>query len=106
MTNEEFVLFIDPSNTVTQLLLAYFIAIQLVVAPLAHHEWPDNMNNARAEVTTGLIEWVEKIFESVPADLLIYLMWPMDIVNSVRAEIAGQGTFPSRVLQLKSPQTV
>ncbi len=106
MTNEEFILFIDPSNTVTQLQLAYFIAIQLIVSPLAQHEWPENMNNARAEVTTGLIEWVEKIFETVPAELLIYLMWPMDIVNTVRAEIAGQGTFPSRVLQLKSPQSV
>lgn len=101
MSNDDFALFISPTNTVTQMLLAYFVSVQLLMSPIAQYEWPENMIHARAEVLTGFLEWAEKIFETVPSDMLIYLMWPMDVVGTVRAEITNRGDPPGKILQMK-----
>jgi hypothetical protein len=101
-THEQFAAFVNPDNLVMRVLLAYFISLQFVMTPLSTHEWPDQMEFQKPEALTGMIEWSEKIFESTPADLLAYLQWPMEIVGTVRAEIAGHKVETSRILKGRS----
>jgi hypothetical protein len=101
-THEEFAAFINPNNLVMRVLLAYFISLQFVMTPLSTYEWPERMELEKPEALTGMIEWSDKIFESTPPDLLVYLQWPMEIVGTVRAEIEGHKVETSRILKGRS----
>ena len=101
-THEQFAAFVNPNNLVMRVLLAYFISLQFVMTPLSTYEWPDRTDLDKPEALTGMIEWSEKIFESTPPDLLVYLQWPMEIVGTVRAEIAGHKVETSRILKGRS----
>ena len=101
-THEQFAAFVNPNNFVMRILLAYFITLQFIMTPLSTHEWPDRAELERPEALTGMIEWSDKIFENTPADLLVYLQWPMQIVGTIRAEIAGHEVETSRILRGKS----
>jgi len=102
VSHEQFAAFVNPNNLVMRVLLAYFISLQFVMTPLSTHEWPDRAELERPEALVGMIEWSEKIFESTPADLLVYLQWPMEVVGTVRAEIAGHKVETCRILNGRS----
>ena len=101
-SHEQFAAFVNPNNLVMRILLAYFTSLQFVMTPLTTHEWPGRAELERPEALTGMIEWSEKIFESTPEDLLVYLQWPMEIVSAVRAEIADHKVETSRILKGRS----
>src|SRR2546430_13318534 len=51
--------------------------------------------------SSDLIEWSEKIFESTPADLLVYLQWPMEVVGRSEehtSELQSQSNLVCRLL--------
>ena len=101
-SHEQFADFVNPNNLVMRVLLAYFISLQFIMMPLSTHEWPDRAEHGKPEAMTGMIEWSDKIFESTPEDLLAYLQWPMEIVGTVRAEIAGHKLETGRILKGRS----
>ena len=90
MSHEDFAYFINSHNLAIQLLLAYFLATQFIMAPLAQYEWPDHAPKVGAEVLLGTIQWAEKIFEKISPLWESYLEWPKKIVRIVRAEISNQ----------------
>jgi len=98
---DAFKTFLDPNNLAALLLLAYFIAIQLLMIPLAAHEWPNRADVGRVRVLYGIIEWAKGIFERLEASSLRHLLdWPKTIVSAAVAEINGDLPPGPPVLQL------
>ena len=105
LNHEEFAAFVDPNNVVIQMLLAYFIAIQAVMAPLAQYEWPERADQVRPEILLGIVDWLDKIVEKMPEHMQPYLRWPAAIACCVRAEIVGLSPDTPKVLRLESRYT-
>ena len=102
MSHEDFPIFVDTNNMTTQLLLAYFISIQLVITPLAQYEFPHRADVVRAEIALGHVEWAERIFDKLPLAMQKYTQWPRMIIETVKAEIADPDIEAPIVLRLKS----
>jgi len=90
MSHEDFLRFVHPDNMISQLLMAYFICLQFVMAPLMKHEWLERASQIKPGQVTGMIEWVENVFATLPPEMQVYLQWPKEIIRTVRAELAGQ----------------
>ncbi|KEF60381.1 uncharacterized protein A1O9_01941 [Exophiala aquamarina CBS 119918] len=114
LCHDAFKTFLDPNNLMAQLLLAYFVGVQLLMVPLAAAEYPNRADVSRVRVLFGTIEWAEGIFERLEAsnsELKCHLEWPKNIARTVVAEINGDVLHLPPVLQLHlaspeiSPQT-
>lgn len=114
LCHDEVQTFLDPENLVAQLLLAYFVGVQLLMVPLAMSEWQSRGDVSRVRVLTGTIEWAQGIFEkieSTTSELRRHLEWPKSIAQICTAEINGEMLHLPPVLQLHlanpeiSPQT-
>ena len=104
LCHDAFKSFLDPNNLIAQLLLAYFVGIQLLMVPLAAHEWPERADSSKIRVLYGTIEWAHAIFERLEdSDLKEHLAWPKRIASIVVNELEnGQSKGPS-VLMLELP---
>ena len=101
MCHDAFKTFLDPNNLVAQLLLAYFVAIQLLMVPLAAHEWPHRADVSRVRVLQGSVEWAEGIFERLEdSEWTMHVDWPRNVITTVIAEINGEALQLPSVLQL------
>ncbi|KPI43690.1 uncharacterized protein AB675_6127 [Cyphellophora attinorum] len=65
---QQFSTFLSPRNLPSQLLLSYFVALQMLMVPLAVYEWPERAESAKSRVLTGTVEWAEGIFERLAED--------------------------------------
>lgn len=93
LCHDAFKQFLDPSNLTAQLLLAYFVALQMLMVPLAVYEWPDRADSAKSRVLTGTVEWATGIFERLEdagSPLVDCLAWPRRIMGIVRREIGEE----------------
>lgn len=95
MSHDQFAVFVDPQNTPAQLLMAHFLALQMLMVPLLVHEWPERNDPARARALLGSVEWAEKICERSPLPMRPYLRWCTEVCETVRSEIEAldQGTY-------------
>jgi len=101
LCHDAFKTFLDPNNMMSQLLLAYFVGVQLLMVPLAAQEWPNRADVTRVRVLYGTVEWAEGIFERLEeSELKVHLEWPRRIVATVIAEINGDVLQLPPVLQL------
>lgn len=103
LCHDAFKTFLDPNNLMAQLLLAYFVGVQLLMVPLAAAEYPNRSDVSRVRVLFGTIEWAEGIFERLEAsdsELKQHLEWPKNIARTVVAEINGDVLHLPPVLQL------
>ncbi|KIV79582.1 hypothetical protein PV11_07133 [Exophiala sideris] len=101
LCNESFRTFLDGDNLVSQLLLAYFVGIQLLMVPLATQESSNRADVSRVRVLYGIVEWAENIFERLEAsELEPQLTWPRKIITTAVAEINGEVLQQPPVLQL------
>lgn len=100
--HDSFRTFLDPNNLIAQLLLAYFVSLQLLMVPLAAGEWQHRADTTRVRVLSGTVEWAENIFQRLEAapELKAHLEWPRKIIAIVVAEINGQVLQLPPVLQL------
>lgn len=101
LCHDAFKTFLDPNNLISQLLLAYFVGVQLLMIPLATHEWPNRGDVSHVRVLYGTVEWAEDIFERLEDSALkVHLQWPRNIIATVIAEINGDVLPLPPVLQL------
>ncbi|KIW65358.1 hypothetical protein PV04_07624 [Phialophora macrospora] len=101
MCHDSFKEFLDPNNLVAQLLLAYFVGLQLLMVPLAAHEWPHRADVSRVRVLQGSVEWAQGIFERLEdTEWSNHLDWPKTVIAAVIAEINGEVLHLPPVLQL------
>ncbi|KAK5464952.1 hypothetical protein LTS15_001515 [Exophiala xenobiotica] len=101
LCHDSFKSFLDPNNLVAQLLLAYFVGVQLLIIPIATHEFLHRADVSRIRVLYGVTEWAESIFERLEeSELKEHLSWPRNIISTVLAELNGQILQAPSVLQL------
>ncbi|ERF75260.1 hypothetical protein EPUS_00052 [Endocarpon pusillum Z07020] len=87
MSHDQFAVFVDPHNTPAQLLMAHFLALQMLMVPLLVHEFPALNDATKARTLLGTVEWGEKIWERTPQRMRPYLVWSRDVFQTVRSEI-------------------
>ena len=104
LCHDSFKSFLDPNNLTAQLLLAYFVGVQLLMIPLAAYEWSERADSSKARVLYGTIEWASGIFEKLEeTNLKDHLAWPKRIASIVVSELeTGRAEGPS-VLMLELP---
>jgi hypothetical protein len=101
LCHDSFKTFLDPNNLVAQLLLAYFVGVQLLMVPLAIQEGPHRTDSSRLRVLQGTIEWAQGIFDRLEESVWSkHLSWPKLIIAAVTAEINGDMLHSPSVLQL------
>jgi Fungal specific transcription factor domain len=105
MTHDQFNVFLDINNMPSQLLMAHFISLQMLMVPLVVHEWPQRSDASKAGVLLGNVEWGDRIFERMPAEMTGYLQWPKEILDMVRKEIEAllAGTYRTMRLRILNP---
>jgi hypothetical protein len=86
-THDEFQSFIDPNNSVAQILLAHFIAIQAVLTPILVLE---RVGFQGIDAPTATLGWVEGIYRNVPDRLRHYVTWPRQISRYPFMNFKGQ----------------
>lgn len=86
MSNKLFQEFIDPSNVVARLLIAHFLAIQIIVAPISDREYGGRV---RVMPARGDLDWLSMLHRDCPQRLRKYLEWPMAVKDCLRDEIEG-----------------
>ena len=74
VSHGDFQAFIDPSNAVAQILLAHFVAMLVLFAPIKSQEW-SGRNMGRPN--RGTVFRLDGIWNNVPKDMRRYLQWPM-----------------------------
>ncbi|KAJ9660215.1 hypothetical protein H2198_002721 [Neophaeococcomyces mojaviensis] len=89
LDHETFKVFLDTSNTTIQILLGFFVGIQMLMAPLTAHEWPARANAAGGQTLMGIADWMESVASKVPEELQWHLSWSRGLVNTVIAELNG-----------------
>lgn len=91
LCHDTFKQFLEPSNLTAQLLLSYFVGIQLLMVPLAAYEWPGRADSSKTRVLNGTIEWATQIFDRLEDTSLAHLTgWPKKIADIVLRELDGE----------------
>jgi hypothetical protein len=86
-THEEFQAFIDPCNSVAQILLAHFIAIQAILTPILYLE---RVGFQGVDAPTAVLGWIEGICRNVPQHLRHYVDWPRQVSRYQFVRFLGQ----------------
>jgi hypothetical protein len=83
--------FTAPSNVIAQMLLAYFVAIQLIMAPVTApmFESTHRQGHPGTEILLSIVSWGERIFPNIPEELQGHLVWPRMVIATVRSEMAN-----------------
>jgi hypothetical protein len=87
MNQHQFRLFSDISNNVSQLLMAHFVATEIMMGPILEREWRGRVLSTPME---GIFQWLNGIYDGVPANLRDFLSWPAAVASLVKAEIRGE----------------
>lgn len=94
MSNDLFRDFIDPENHTSRILIAHFLAIQLIMLPILDREWAGRTKNTPARMN---LAWMTSIYESTPPYLQHLVEWPQAVAEAVRDELAGKQTNIPRI---------
>ena len=86
-THDEFQAFIDPNNSVAQILLAHFIAIQAILTPILYLE---RVGFNGVDAPTAVLGWIEGIYWNVPHALRHHVEWPRQVSRYPFIRFLGQ----------------
>lgn len=81
LSDAEFNEFSNPNNTIGQILLAHFMALEVVLLPMLEREYDKTFP------TNQLINrcsWFDSIERSVPSEFRHFVRWPGEILNDAR----------------------
>jgi len=81
MDNRQFEQFGNPSNNVSRLLLAHFVALHIILAPILGRERQGRMISTDTE---SILDWLDKIHEEMSPSLRHFLDWPTTVATYVR----------------------
>jgi hypothetical protein len=80
LPHTEFQAFINPTNTFAQILLAHYVALVTLMAPIKSREWEGrNIGTIRRYILFKL----DGIWNNVPGDMRGYIYWPMKASGSI-----------------------
>ncbi|CAO2658736.1 Nn.00g064590.m01.CDS01 [Neocucurbitaria sp. VM-36] len=86
-THDEFQAFIDPNNSVAQILLAHFIAIQAILTPILYLE---RVGFQGVDAPTAVLSWIDGIYRNVPPHLRHHVEWPRQVSRYPFMRFLGQ----------------
>ncbi|KAF2740861.1 hypothetical protein EJ04DRAFT_558826 [Polyplosphaeria fusca] len=86
-THDEFQSFIDPNNSVAQILLAHFIAIQAILTPILVLE---RVGFQGVDAPTAILGWIEGIYKNVPSNLRHHVEWCRQVARYPFMRFLGQ----------------
>ncbi|KAL1797495.1 hypothetical protein ACET3X_004101 [Alternaria dauci] len=86
-THEEFQAFINPSNSVAQILLAHFIAIQAILTPILYLERVDFQG---VHAPTAVLGWIEETYWNIPYHMRHHVEWPRKVSRYPFMRFVGQ----------------
>ncbi len=86
-THDEFQAFIDPNNTVAQILQAHFIAVQAILTPILYLE---RVGFEGINAPTAVMSWIEGIYTTVPLHLRHHVEWPRQVSQYPFMRFLGQ----------------
>lgn len=98
MSEDDFETFIPPTNTTGRILIAHFLAIQIVIGPILDREW---LGRRRSTPIRTNLDWIYDICEMLPSEQRHLLEWPRTIAETVDEELAGVFDSVERVLVLR-----
>jgi hypothetical protein len=87
MEQGQFRQFSDLNNHVSQLLLAHFVACEIVMAPILGREWK---GRAIATPMEGTLQWLYGMGDGIPSNLHSFLDWPVGVASRIKAELRGE----------------
>ena len=79
--------FSEHNNHVSQLLLAHFVACEIMMAPILGREWKGRVISMPME---GTLQWLYGMRDGVPANLRRFLDWPVGVASRIKAELRGE----------------
>lgn len=86
-THDEFQAFIDPNNSVAQILQAHFIAVQAILTPILYLE---RAGFEGIDAPTAVMSWIEGIYRNVPHHLRHLVEWPRQVSRYPIMRFLGQ----------------
>ncbi|KAF2625349.1 hypothetical protein BU25DRAFT_412779 [Macroventuria anomochaeta] len=86
-THDEFQAFIDPNNSVAQILQAHFIAVQAILTPILYLE---RVGFEGIDAPTAVMSWIEGIYRNVPHHLRHHVEWPRQVSQYPFIRFLGQ----------------
>lgn len=92
---ENFNALIKPDNMPTQILLAHFAAMQLIMAPVTTNVYhsQSRMTDSKTALIRGTASWAERIFRNLPQTLHKYIAWPKKTLDDVLNEIHDTNSY-------------
>ena len=92
LDQQSFAEFVDATNSDTQVLITYMLAVQLLLYPFFASHWPDRARHSRLHTFKGTSMWTYQMASRITApEVQRYLEWPKTIVSAVQQYI-GDGT--------------
>lgn len=85
LDNAQFLDFLSPQNTVSQILFLHHIALQLVMWPILARTAPQMTLPPR--VSLSMLQWGEGIYENLPESMRGYVHWQAKLIASARTAI-------------------
>ena len=79
--------FISPENSVARLLIAHFLAIQMVIAPIVDREYNER---SRSMPARGHMDWISSLCNDCPGHLKKYMQWPIAVKDCILDELRGK----------------
>lgn len=81
--------FVSPSNTIGQILLAHFMALEVVLLPMLEREYEKEFPRNQL---INRINWFDVIESSVPPECQYFIQWPAGILNEAREKWKAMAT--------------
>jgi hypothetical protein len=94
MDVETFQDFTDPANLVSRMLIAHFLTIQIVIAPIIDREW---LGRSKSTPIRIHLDWIFALCEALPPNLRIYMEWPKAVAEAAGEEIVGKQSLVPRI---------
>lgn len=101
MPNTLFRDFVDDTNDISRLLIAHFLALQVIMLPILDREWSGRTTNTPARMN---LHWMTSIHDSVLPHLQPLGEWPLAVAGAVRDELAGKQSNIPRIQILRKKE--
>jgi hypothetical protein len=86
-THDEFQAFVDPNNSVAQIMLAHFIAVQAILTPIL---WLERVGFQGVDAPTCVLGWIEGVYRNLPGQLRGHVEWPRQVSRYPFMKFLGQ----------------
>ncbi|RMZ77321.1 hypothetical protein DV737_g4441, partial [Chaetothyriales sp. CBS 132003] len=100
-STEYFHEFTDARNLASQVMLAFFTALQLLMSPVTApmHKPPRRSMDTRYQSLPVSITWTRKILHDMPPKIKRYAAWPEAVINQFEREFSGESRQTSLLIE-------